>query len=122
MNLVEKVLALAAENGYKAFRVEDHDTFGYIITPDDNVMSVCRGTWGGVTFTLNYIPSKEHGQGCSCKDEDIYRVPSLEELKDLELAGINFAKRLNAKPFNNSDQWYKQNYWQQKGMLKEVST
>ena len=123
MSLVQDILSFAAKNGYKAFRIEGHDTFGYLITPDDNVLSVNKGTWGGVTFTFDYQPSKEHGQGCSCNDSDeaIFDIPTVAELKGLEMAGKNFAKELMAKFYENRDQWFESNYWQKQGLIKEVA-
>ena len=55
-----KVLKYAASlDGYKAYAVKGHDTFGYVISPSDNVLSVNKGDFGGVRISFDYIPSKE---------------------------------------------------------------
>ena len=120
-SLVKEVLSFAAENGYKAFSVEGHDTFGYIVTPDDNIISVNKGEFGGVTFSFNYVPSKKNGRGCLCNDRTLYAIPSITELQAIEAVGRNFAIRLGAEFYKSSSQWYKENYWQQHGLLREVA-
>ncbi len=116
--LVAKVLEMAAGNGYQAYAVKDHDGFGYLITPSDNVITVNKGNFGGVTFTFCYVPSREHGSGCSCNDDAVYECDA-QMLKVFEAAGFKFARDLGAKLYANSKAWYEKCYW--KDSLVEVS-
>ena len=117
--MVQEVLGFAAKQpGYKAYAVNGHRTFGYVITPNDNVLVVNRGDYGGVHFTFAYIPSKETGSGCSCCDDPQYEV-SLNDLERLERNGLEFAKKLRAKLYSTSDQWLKGCYWKKR--LQEVT-
>lgn len=119
-NFVKEVLLLAKRNGYKTFEIEGHDTFGYIVTPSDNVLCVNRGDFGGVTFTFEYVPSREHGMGCACLEDALYEV-GIDDLVKAEKEGQAFAFRLKAKRYPNSMAWIQGNYWNQKNMLREVS-
>lgn len=121
MSLIKEILSFAAGNGYRAFSVKGHDTFGYIITPADNVISVSKGEFGGVIFCFDYVPSKKNGSGCLCNDKALYVVPSITELQVIEAVGKDFATKLGAEFYKNSSQWYKKNYWQQHGLLREVA-
>ena len=107
---VLSVLNLAAANGYTAFKVKNHDTFGFLITPDKNILTVNRGTWGGVHITFDYIPSRKTGSGCSCEDDDIYEI-DIEYLKKLEIEGFKFAKRLKATFYSSPEAWFNESYW-----------
>ncbi len=114
MRFINKVLNLAATlEGYEAYSVEGYDGFGYIITPDGNVLTANRGDFGGVRFTFNYIPSKENGMGCSCNDDALYEITP-ETLKVIEKEGLEYATKLHAKLYKNSGQWLKGCYWADK--------
>ncbi len=114
-------LKFAAKHGYKAYEVVGHNTFGYLITPNDNILTVSKGTWGGLTITFDYVPSKTNGTGCICMDEFIASIDSIEQLEEIEKAGKEFAFKLGAKCYKSSVHWYKNNYWQKQGLLKEIA-
>ena len=116
-SFVRDVLAFGAKNGYKAYAVNGHDTFGYLVTPNDNVLVVNKGDFGGVTFTFAYVPSKETGTGCSCCDDAQYKV-NLNILERLERDGLDFAKKIGAPRYANSKHWLNTCYW--KNELQEV--
>ena len=118
-SLVKETLVMAAKNGYKAYEVEGHDTFGFLITPDDNILTVNRGIWGGISFSFDYVPSREHGQGCSCCDDTIWEC-DIDMLKTLEAEGKAFALKLGAKLYSSSKEWYDSCYWNGRG-LKEIA-
>jgi hypothetical protein len=101
---------IATYDGYKAYAVNGYDTFGYVITPRDNVLVVNSGDFGGVHFTFAYIPCCKNGSGCSCNDDSYYGI-NREELEKLEKDGLNFAKSLKAKLYENSREWYESSYW-----------
>ena len=119
MNFVKQVLLLAKENGYKAYEVEGYDTFGYIITPSDNVLTVNRDYFGGVTFTFNYVPSRENGMGCMCFEDALYEV-GIDDLVRAEKEGRAFAFKLGAKKYSSSKEWMQKNYWNSKNTLREL--
>lgn len=116
-NLVAKALMLGKELGYRALRVQGHDTFGFLITPNDNVLAVNEGTFGGLTFVFEYIPSVNHGSGCSCNDDAIYEI-NAEALKRLETSGEEFAKEIGAKRYRNSQAWLEKCYWNGRGLME----
>ena len=118
MNMVKDVLKMAVKNGYRAYEVSEHDTFGFLITPDDNVLTVNKGDFGGINVTFNYIPSRQTGSGCSCNDEAIYEC-DMNTLKKLEAEGKSFARELHAKLYANSQAWFNKCYWNGRG-LREV--
>lgn len=118
---VQEILKEVAKNGrslgYTAYVVKGHDTFGYIVTPNDNVIGVNKDYFGGVNFDLEYVPSKEHGSGCRCNDEPLFSF-DVAVLATLESKGLAFAKRLGAKLYSSSAAWLNKCYW--RDSLKEL--
>ena len=115
MQVLEEI---ARWDDYKAYVVDGHDTFGYVITPSDNVLVANRGDFGGVHFVLAYNPTQKNGSGCSCDDESYYGI-SRELIERLEKDGLHFARKLKAKLYANSNEWKTSCYWKDK--LREVS-
>ena len=123
---VEQLLKFAAaQNGYKAYVVDSNGYYyGYIITPRDNVLSVCSGEFWGAFVSLQYVPAINTGRGCSCHgnkkswDHYIMKVDSVDDLIDLENEGLRYARQLKAKRYKGSAEWLN-DYWY-KDRLKEV--
>lgn len=117
---VRDVLEMAIKNSetgsarYTAYMVDGpgHDSFGYLVTPDDNVLCVNQGDFGGIRFTLKYVPSKSNGSGCSCMDKEFYSV-DMDTIKEAEKEGLKFADKLHAKLYKDSGEWkaYEQKFW-----------
>lgn len=124
--ILTKVLEVGKANGYKAYTVDGHD-FGYLVTPNGNVLSVCNAQWGtGVIFSLEYKPSQKCGSGCSCHtdtDEHDFGVRNVTE-RDLayyEVEGLKFARQLKAPLYKNVDEWLDNCLWNKPwGLLREV--
>lgn len=97
---IEKVLTLAKEHGaLKTIITRDNLTgkcWGWILTKNNNLLYVQNDHFWGVTFTLEYLPSRENGSGCRASD----RI-SPEDIKidKIEASGLNFARRLGARLF-----------------------
>ena len=91
---------------------ESRYVYAFITTPSDNVLYIQRGDFGGWTFSLQYEPSKGTGSGCACFDEAVFNL-DLSTIQKAETEGINFARRLKAKMYKASDEFYS-NYWDKK--------
>ena len=122
MTEVIRTLEMAAQNGYKAYKVNEHDTFGFIVTPNGNILTVNKATWAwgerqGITFTLSYRPNRKCGSGCSCMDEDNYDFGVVnvkaKDLEKYEKKGLKFAHRLKAPRWESVDEWkaYEEKFW-----------
>lgn len=128
MNEVMKTLVTAKEAGMTAYKVDGHDTFGYIITPKGNVLGVNKATWSwgdriGVTVTLKYKPNRKCGSGCSCMERDDYdfgvRNVTADDLLDYEKVGLDFANKLKASMYKSVEEWKADCYWNGRG-LQEI--
>ena len=123
MSKVREMLeTIAKMEGYKVYTVKGHESFGFVITPLDNVLVVNKANFGnGVTFTLEYKPSQKCGSGCSCMEDDYdFGVTDITEteLKGYENDGMVFARKLKAPLYKNSTEWMTTTYW--KKDLEEV--
>lgn len=111
---VQEILKEVAKNGrslgYTAYAVKGYDTFGYIVTPNDNVIGVTKDYFGGVNFDLEYVPSSAHGSGCRCNDAPLFSF-DVADLAALESKGLAFAKQLGAKLYHGSGAWLSRCYW-----------
>jgi hypothetical protein len=123
---VERVLKFAAkQKGYKAYVVDkDGYYYGYIITPRDNVLAVSNAEFWGAFISLQYVPSRSTGSGCSCHGNGNYGEHyvldvDLDKLIALEDEGLRYANKLKAKRYENSNEWLN-HYWQ-KDELREVT-
>ena len=104
--------------GLRVFVCNDPDfVYGYIVTVKDNVLYIQLDYFYGYKFSLEYIPSKYNGNGCSCNDEPITKI-SKAILDQLELDGMAFARKLGVKLYKNSDEFFKK-LWDKKD-LKEI--
>ena len=87
------------------------------VTENDNVLYIQLDYYYGYDFSLRYIPMRNCGDGCSCNDKPIVEI-SKSILDQLELDGLAFAGKLNAKLYNNSGEFF-ESLWN-KDSLKEV--
>lgn len=96
-----------AKSEYRVFTPENEEyCWGYIVT-EHNVLNVYYGDFGGYTFDLEYIPSRQHGSGCRCGTVDDV---TLETIKEMEESGIRYANKLRAQRYDNPMDFFK-NYW-----------
>lgn len=126
MGIVREMLLKAIEIGCKAYMVEGHNSFGYIVTPNGNVLGVNKATWGtGVNFCLEYNPDQKTGRGCSCHastEEWDFGIRNLDAktLNKLEKEGLKYAHQLKAKLYKNPEEWMESTYWNGRG-LRQIS-
>jgi len=101
------------KNGFKCFIKKEDPSYlyGFMITPQDNVLYIQRDSfeWRGWTTTLQYKPSKKNGSGCFCFEEPFQRI-TVETILEAEKEGLNFARKLRATLYNNSEEYLK-NLW-----------
>ena len=106
MSTLEKVLEIAKEAGYKVLKVKDETKYAFLITPNQNVLSVYEGYFGGCNLALKYKPSRKAGSGCAAYDP--YNCPSkwtLAMLKAQERELLIFARRIKAEFYSSPDEW-----------------
>ena len=111
-----------SKNGFKCFVLKENPSYmyGFVITPNDNIIYIQRdfSKWRGWTMSLQYKPSKKNGTGCQCFEEPIEKI-TLELILEAEKAGLNFARRLKATLYNNSNE-YLEKLWN-KSEYEEVT-
>lgn len=104
--------------GYKCFIVDNpRYDYGYVITPSDNVMYVEWTPHNAFNVSLEYVPSRENGTGCSTISS--FNKLSVEVFKEYEQECISFAKSLGVKMYPNSTAWLHTYY--NKNKLIEIS-
>jgi len=113
---VLEALQAAKTSGCKAYKVKKHDTFGYIITSNNNILAVSKSMWGaGVVFTFEYIPSQKTGSGCACMEggEHDFGITEInaETIAYYEKEGFEFAKKLKATFYSSPAAWMEKLYW-----------
>lgn len=130
MNEVEKTLATAKAAGMTVYMVDGCDTFGFIVTPNGNVIDVNKASWKmgefqGVTFGFAYKPNRKCGSACSCMDKGDYdfgvRNVTAEDILEYEKAGLKYATELKAPRYSSVAEWYaEKDKGVYKGKIKEV--
>ena len=83
--------------------------YGYVITPNDNILSVQADYYGGWNFTFMYLRTQVNGVGCQCFEETVGEV-NLETVQRAEYEGSLFASRLKAKRYSSPEAWLR-GYW-----------
>lgn len=107
-NELMNILTIAKENGLRAFITSGYNyCYGYIITKNENVLSIDKNYFGGWNFSFAYPPSRKNGSGCSCNEQPIYDI-DMETIEKMEFEGITFATKLKAKRYKNSKQFFSQ--------------
>lgn len=104
INFMEK----ASLKGYQCFILKEDPSYlyGFFITPNDNVLYIQRDYFSGWTFTLKYVPSRQNGQGCQCLESPVSNL-SITILEQAEREGLQFAYKLKAELYKNSQQFLK---------------
>ena len=113
-----EVLRLAKANGCEVFITpfESNYDYGFMIFHEtmkmgrfsypisDTIMYIQNGDFWGFDFSIEYKPSRKTGTGCRCNDESICEV-DWDTLISLRRDGLDFAEKLNAKLWENADEW-----------------
>lgn len=115
-----KIVEELKKEGYKVYKIEPKyaydNAYYFVITPSDNILYVEKGYYYGWKVALEYIPSN-CGTGCSCnKDDEPVEEITLDNIKELEAEGLEFAKKLNAPMYKNSSQWLNK-YWDKDNLI-----
>lgn len=90
-----KILSSLTPYGYKCYATSRGD-WGYIITPNDNVLYLQHNYFGGWSFMLEYLPSRECGSGCQCLKDPVSDITE-DTVKRAETEGLLFAQKLGAE-------------------------
>ncbi len=108
---LKNIMEELTKEGFKCFILKENHSFvyGFIITPNDNVIYIQPGDFFGWNLSLKYKPSQKNGQGCRCNEEPLTEINSDIILKQ-EQEGLNFARKLRATLYNNSEE-YLNNLW-----------
>ena len=120
-NLKDFLVECTFLGGYKCYIYDKGDSFwGYVIK--DNYIIYIQPYYGGFSYSFCYQPTKNVGSSCQCffSESPIY-APRPLDLQTLALAfegGLNFARSLNAKLYNNWLEWFDKNYF--KNELVEI--
>ena len=114
--MIEKLFRNLILHGYRCFIIDDSRyNYGYIFTPSNNVMYVDWAPYRGFHVSLEYVPTRSNGSGCSVKDEiselDIDLLKQLE--KDCEL----YAGTLGAQMYTSPKEWYSK-YWNKDNLVE----
>ena len=116
-NMIKEVLKMASNAGYRCFEVNSKFYYyGFMITPNNNILYIQAGDFYGVNISLEYIPGPKTGGGCRCNVEALTTV-TIETLQEMENEGLIFARKLKAKLYDNPDQWL-ENYWDRKNLIE----
>lgn len=105
---IKKVLKLASDHDCLCFLyAKGTSTWGYILFPDKKtIMYVQNGYFWGYDFSIQYIPSRQTGSGCSCHGDNPDSIPeseiTWEKLVELKAEGLRFARELRARMYNDS--------------------
>jgi hypothetical protein len=116
IELIEGMKKLSKE-GFKCY-IYDGETWGYFITPQDNVIYIQRDTfeWRGWTTSLQYIPNRDSGSGCRCEEEPFQAITK-EQILECEVEGLKLARRLKAELYKSSNQWFNK-YWNKEKLIE----
>lgn len=116
---LKAILKDLVELGYSCYitREDSYFVYGFIITPNDNVLYIQRDTYAqrGWVISFKFVPSGEFGNACVALPEP-FRNISVDTIVMAEKNGLAFAKRLgvtlykNSKEFLTSSQYSKKNY------------
>ena len=112
----EALEKIVGYEGYNVYIRPDGDYF-WVVTPRNNVLCIERSCWfGGLRISLEYVPSRKTGSGCSCIDDDMTYDISEERLVEYEDAGLKFARELKAKLYSKPEDFF--NEWFHKEAFK----
>ena len=89
--------------------------YGFLITPNDNVMYIEYTDIKGWHVNLCYKPKRETGSGCSAENCDFTNL-TVDNLKLAEKNCLQYARILNAEFYKNSKAWYNL-YWNKNNLI-----
>ena len=114
---MKSVIETMKQAGYTVYAASHRDglssdTSGYVfaITPNDNILYVQRGEFGGWEISLRYTPSRKNGSGCRANDNQPYNAITLDILQEAERENLAFARKLKATLYKSSEEW-RRGYW-----------
>lgn len=118
LNELKTALIELTRDGFKCYISTDNNfIYGHVVTPSDNVITISLDYFGVWKTSLKYVPTRKNGSGCSCLENPIGEITKDVILKS-EIEGLMFARKLNAKLYRNSIDWYNGLY--NKDLIKEV--
>lgn len=114
---MKSVIETMKQAGYTVYAASHRDglssdTSGYVfaITPNDNILYVQRGYFGGWEISLQYKPSRNNGSGCRANDNQPYSTITADVLAEAERENLAFARKLRAALYKSSEDW-RRGYW-----------
>lgn len=112
-----EILEMAKKEGLKCFICKNTDyNYGYLVTENDNVLCISTNAIWGFDLSLEYIPSRNNGSGCCCNKEPVFDI-SIDTIREMEKEGLAFARRLGAKLYINSEQFFTDK-WHKESVMK----
>ena len=106
---LKAILKDLVELGYSCYitREDSYFVYGFIITPNDNVLYIQRDTYAqrGWVITFKFVPSGEFGNACVALPEP-FRNISVDTIAMAEKNGLAFAKNLGATLYKNSKELF----------------
>lgn len=111
------ILSDLSQDGFNCFMTKRDDaSYGYAITPSDNVLYIEHDYFYGWNVSLQYKPSHKNGSGCRCNEEPLTEINSnviLEQEKEC----LNYARKLEANLYNSSEEFFSK-YWDKDNLEK----
>ena len=81
---------------------------GFMIFPNNTIMGVFEGNLLGWDFSIEYVPSRENGNGCMCQADSITKV-TWDVIQKLKETGTARAKELGETFYETPDAWLEEN-------------
>jgi len=107
---LKNILSELSQEGFECFITKRNDSsYGYAITPNNNVLYIECDYFYGYNISLQYKPSKKNGSGCRCNEEPITEINS-DIILQQEKSGLAFAWKLKADLYNSSEEFFNK-YW-----------
>lgn len=108
--MIKEILKMAMKNGYKALMCKGKEGYGFLITPNGNVMMINEEYFSGYNISLKYVPSAKSGTGCAAYDE--YNAPTeytMELIEEKEQELLKWARRMKVEFYASPEafiEWY----------------
>lgn len=103
------------QHGYTGY-INKNSDYGFIITPHNNILYVQLYPAAGWNFNLQYKPSKDNGTGCQCLEDCVPEL-TLSVIKQAEIEGLEFARKLKPEFYKSPEQWF-ESYWNKNNLEK----
>jgi len=79
--------------GFRCFLYnEDTSIWLYILTPNNSLLYLDNGDFGGYNITYEYVPSRDFCSGCRCNEDTLYEITA-DTLLKAERYGRNYSSR-----------------------------